>query len=162
MGPVGVQEMMFIFLLALLLFGPKKLPELGRMLGKAMTEFRRAQNELKSTFEREMRNLEQENQSLKELTSNYQFDNYNYDYSSHEAPEPADPYGLMAAEPAEPTVTNTSTESASATEGAELKPVELPEGAVAHGTETAVAAERSTPPEGAAATNGSSTPDHSA
>src|SRR5579864_5557134 len=85
MGPVGWQEMMFIFLLALLLFGPKKLPELGRMLGKAMTEFRRAQNELKSTFEREMRNLERENQSLKELTSNYQFDNYNYDYSSHEA-----------------------------------------------------------------------------
>ena len=61
MGPVGLQEMSFIFLLALLLFGPKKLPELGRMLGKAMTEFRRAQSELKATFDREMQNLEREN-----------------------------------------------------------------------------------------------------
>ena len=42
MGPLGVPEMMVIFLLALVLFGPKKLPELGRTLGKALTEFRRA------------------------------------------------------------------------------------------------------------------------
>ena len=42
MGPVDWQEMMFIFLLALIIFGPTKLPELGRNLGKAMTEFRKA------------------------------------------------------------------------------------------------------------------------
>src|SRR5437660_9221930 len=80
MGPVGVQEMIVIFLVALVLFGPKKLPELGRMLGKAITEFRRAQSELKSTFEREMQSLERENQSLKEITGGYQYDNYNYNY----------------------------------------------------------------------------------
>jgi TatA/E family protein of Tat protein translocase len=48
MGTLGVPEMIFIFLLALVLFGPKKLPELGRTMGKALTEFRRASTELKS------------------------------------------------------------------------------------------------------------------
>jgi sec-independent protein translocase protein TatA len=67
MGPVGVPEMVVIFLLALVLFGPKKLPELGRMLGKAISEFRRAQSELKATFDREMRNLERETESQKEI-----------------------------------------------------------------------------------------------
>ncbi len=52
--------MMAIFAIALLLFGPKKLPELGRTLGKALTEFRRAKNELKSTFESHMAELERE------------------------------------------------------------------------------------------------------
>jgi sec-independent protein translocase protein TatA len=68
MGPLGVQEMVVIFLVALLLFGPKKLPELGKTLAKAVGEFRRAQSDLKATFEREMRSLEQENESLKEAT----------------------------------------------------------------------------------------------
>ena len=61
MGPIGVQEMIAIFLVALVLFGPKKLPELGRTIAKAITEFRRASNELKSTFDREMKALEREN-----------------------------------------------------------------------------------------------------
>src|SRR5438876_1045489 len=47
MGPLGYPEMIFIFFLALILFGPKKLPELGRTVGKALTEFRRASTELK-------------------------------------------------------------------------------------------------------------------
>ncbi len=62
MGPVGVQEMMVIFLVALVLFGPKKLPELGKTIGKAITEFRRAQSELKATFETHMRELEKESE----------------------------------------------------------------------------------------------------
>ena len=57
---LGVQEMVVIFLVALVLFGPKKLPELGKTIGKALTEFRRHSNDLKSTFEREMHNLERE------------------------------------------------------------------------------------------------------
>ena len=60
MGPIGIPEMMAIAVLALLLFGPKKLPELGRMLAKGLTEFRRAKNELKVTFETHMRELERE------------------------------------------------------------------------------------------------------
>jgi TatA/E family protein of Tat protein translocase len=60
MGPIGVQEMILIFILALLLFGPKKLPELARMLGKGLSEFRRAKNELTSTFNTHMQELERE------------------------------------------------------------------------------------------------------
>ena len=62
MGPIGVQEMFGIFLIALLLFGPKKLPELGRLLGKGLSEFRRAKSELKTTFDTHMRELEREAQ----------------------------------------------------------------------------------------------------
>lgn len=60
MGPLGVPEMIFIFVLALIVFGPKKLPELGKKLGKGMAEFRRASTELKATFQREMDNIERE------------------------------------------------------------------------------------------------------
>ena len=60
MGPLGIPEMIFIFIFALVIFGPKKLPELGRTFGKGMAEFRRASNELKSTFQREMDNIERE------------------------------------------------------------------------------------------------------
>lgn len=60
MGPIGAQEMIFIVIFALLIFGPKKLPELGRLLGKGLTEFRRAKNELKTTFDSHMQELERE------------------------------------------------------------------------------------------------------
>jgi len=57
MGPLGVQEMIFIFFLALILFGPRRCRNWVAP-GKALTEFRRAQSELKSTFEREMKTLD--------------------------------------------------------------------------------------------------------
>jgi TatA/E family protein of Tat protein translocase len=57
---LGLPEMIFIFLLALIIFGPKKLPEIGRQIGKAMNEFKRASNEFKSQIEGEIRNLELE------------------------------------------------------------------------------------------------------
>jgi TatA/E family protein of Tat protein translocase len=63
-GSLGVPEMIFIFVLALLIFGPRKLPELGRNLGKALAEFRRASNELRATVEDEMRNLEKETREI--------------------------------------------------------------------------------------------------
>jgi sec-independent protein translocase protein TatA len=165
MGSVGFQEMGFIFLLALLLFGPKKLPELGRMFGKALTEFRRAQSELKATFEREMKNLDRENESLKEITSGYQFNNSNYDYSSYDSGMYGDPYHPSTTEPRDSTVTNTPTISASATEGAESQSAATPEGSVAHGTETAAAPNGSAPHEGdwlEPAANGTPAVEHSA
>jgi len=110
MGPLGTQELVVIFILALLLFGPKKLPELGRTIGKAMTEFRRAQSELKSTFDREMRNLEQET-GIRELTAtSYQSNSYNYDYSNYDSSSYDGSY--------DSSLTNTLTAGASATEGA--------------------------------------------
>jgi TatA/E family protein of Tat protein translocase len=91
MGPLGWPETVFIVVLALLLFGPKKLPELGRTLGKAITEFRRASAELKSTFDREMRNLEREAEAVKEKTGTQFHDSYNYDYSSYDTGTPYTP-----------------------------------------------------------------------
>ena len=153
MGPIGMQEMIFIFLLALVLFGPKKLPELGRTLGKAITEFRRAQSELKATFDREMQNLERETESQKEIaSSSYRYDNYNYDYSTSDAGTYGEPYGSSTTEPQDSTVTTTATISASATEGAEsLTPV-TPEGAIAHRNEL----------ESQPAANGASASEHNA
>lgn len=82
MFSLGWQETVFIFVLALLIFGPKKLPELGKTVGKALTEFRRASSELKSTFDREMASIEQENQSLKQATSEYSTDSSSSNYDS--------------------------------------------------------------------------------
>jgi TatA/E family protein of Tat protein translocase len=57
---LGFSEMVFLFLLALLIFGPKKLPEIGRQIGKALNEFKRASNEFRSQIESEIANLEVE------------------------------------------------------------------------------------------------------
>ena len=65
---LGLPEMIFIFLLALIIFGPKKLPEIGRQIGKAMNEFKRASNEFKAQIEGEMRNLELEELAKREAT----------------------------------------------------------------------------------------------
>ncbi|HEX5760188.1 MAG TPA: twin-arginine translocase TatA/TatE family subunit [Thermoanaerobaculia bacterium] len=54
MGPLGVPEMLFILVLVLLVFGPKRLPEVGRMVGKGLGEFRRASNELKRSISTEL------------------------------------------------------------------------------------------------------------
>ncbi len=62
---LGMPEMIFIFLLALVIFGPKKLPELGRQLGKALAEFKKASNEFKSQLEVEMMNIELEERAKK-------------------------------------------------------------------------------------------------
>jgi TatA/E family protein of Tat protein translocase len=55
---LGFPEMIFIFFLALIIFGPKKLPEIGRQIGKALNEFRRASNEFKAQIEAEINNLD--------------------------------------------------------------------------------------------------------
>ena len=114
MGPIGMQEMVVIFLVALVLFGPKKLPELGKTLAKAITEFRRAQSDLKATFEREMHALEKETESLKEATRQATIDLTNYpDIDLDGSPASYDQRSL---EPA----TVPPTVSASAIPGAEL------------------------------------------
>jgi len=59
LGSIGMPELIIIFFIALIFFGPRKLPELGRSLGKSLAEFKRATNELKSTLEDEIRLEEQ-------------------------------------------------------------------------------------------------------
>ncbi len=95
MGPLGMGEIVVLFILALLIFGPKKLPELGKTFGKGMAEFKRASNELKTTFQREMDSIEQETKDVKtiakdvgkDIDTSYYDDNeddyYNdYDYGA--------------------------------------------------------------------------------
>ena len=59
LGSIGMPELIIIFVIALIIFGPRKLPELGRSLGKSLAEFKRASNELKNTLEEEIRLDEQ-------------------------------------------------------------------------------------------------------
>src|SRR6186713_1160320 len=54
-GSIGMPELIIIFVIALIIFGPRKLPELGRSLGKSLAEFKRASNELRNTLEEEIR-----------------------------------------------------------------------------------------------------------
>jgi sec-independent protein translocase protein TatA len=68
-GSIGMPELIIIFVIALIIFGPRKLPELGRSLGKSIAEFKRASNELKSTLEEEIR-LEEQKQNLEEQKKN--------------------------------------------------------------------------------------------
>src|SRR3984885_1794668 len=128
MGPLGTGEIVFIFILALLLFGPKELPKIGKTIGKAMTEFRKAQSELKSTFNREMQNLERET-GIKELTATaFNSDSYNYDHSSYDTSYYDGSYNS--------TVTTTSANGASAPQGAESTAtlqVEAAAGSIASG-----------------------------
>jgi sec-independent protein translocase protein TatA len=58
-GSIGMPELIIILVIALIIFGPRKLPELGRSLGKSIGEFKRASNELRSTLEEEIRIEEQ-------------------------------------------------------------------------------------------------------
>src|SRR5271170_2071139 len=63
-----IGDTIFIFCLALIIFGPKKLPEIGRQIGKLMVEFRRASNEFKMQIEEELRASE-ESERQKEITA---------------------------------------------------------------------------------------------
>jgi TatA/E family protein of Tat protein translocase len=64
-GSLGIPELILIFIVALLVFGPKRLPEIGRTLGKALGEFKKATDDLKNTIEREVQVEE-----LKQLSTN--------------------------------------------------------------------------------------------
>jgi sec-independent protein translocase protein TatA len=59
MGQLGFQELIIIFVIALLVFGPKKLPELGKSLGKGLREFKKATEDLKSNWEDQMKDIEE-------------------------------------------------------------------------------------------------------
>ncbi len=77
MGSLGMQEIIVIFVLALIIFGPRKLPEIGKSLGKGLQEFKKASNDLKRTWEEEVQ-LEKEketmNTMLKDTSSDLQKD----------------------------------------------------------------------------------------
>ena len=65
-GSIGGTELMVIMVIALLVFGPRKLPELGRSLGKGLSEFKRASNDLKRSLEEEI-SLEERSEPSKQI-----------------------------------------------------------------------------------------------
>jgi sec-independent protein translocase protein TatA len=64
-GSIGMPEMVIILVIALIIFGPRKLPELGRSLGRSIGEFKRASNELRNTLEEEIKVEEKRDQAAK-------------------------------------------------------------------------------------------------
>jgi sec-independent protein translocase protein TatA len=66
MGSLGMQEIIVIFVLALIIFGPRKLPEIGKSIGKGLSEFRKASNELRQTWEEEVK-LDKEKETISNL-----------------------------------------------------------------------------------------------
>jgi len=69
MGSIGFPEMLVILVVALIIFGPRKLPELGRSLGRSINEFKRASNELRSTLDDEIRAEERKTSAAAPATS---------------------------------------------------------------------------------------------
>jgi sec-independent protein translocase protein TatA len=69
-GPIGMPELIIILVIALIIFGPRKLPELGKSLGRSLNEFKRASADLQNTLEQEIKLEEQKEQQTKTRPDN--------------------------------------------------------------------------------------------
>ena len=99
MGQLGFQELLIIFVIALLVFGPKKLPELGKSLGKGLREFKKATEDLKSNWEDQMKEVaEPIRETAKDLK------NTGHDMTTAIEQAAADPSHTIHTEPTEPAV----------------------------------------------------------
>jgi TatA/E family protein of Tat protein translocase len=65
-GSIGMPELIIILVIALIIFGPRKLPELGKSLGRSLNEFKRASTDLQNTLEQEIRLEEQKERQTKD------------------------------------------------------------------------------------------------
>src|SRR5215467_7566019 len=88
LGSIGMPELILIFVVALLVFGPKKLPELGKSLGRGLAEFKKASEELKKTIEDEIEHGKQEAASVQKQVAEVR---QSVDITAAPAPTPAAP-----------------------------------------------------------------------
>jgi TatA/E family protein of Tat protein translocase len=65
-GSIGMPELIIILVIALIIFGPRKLPELGKSLGRSLNEFKKASNDLQNTLEQEIKIEEQKEREAKD------------------------------------------------------------------------------------------------
>ena len=105
-GSIGMPELILIFIVALLVFGPKKLPEIGKSIGKGLAEFKRASDDLKRTIEHEIEQGKTEAAAVKEQFSGVQKSvqetvaaTTNYAAEGGPAPAPAAPAPAPTAPP---------------------------------------------------------------
>jgi TatA/E family protein of Tat protein translocase len=103
-GSIGMPELVIILVIALVIFGPRKLPELGRSLGKSLGEFKRASNELRNTLEEEVRVEEQREQKTK-----LQAEQASAIAASAQPITPESSGAPVTTESAEPTISRTNT-----------------------------------------------------
>ena len=65
-GSIGMPELIIILVIALIIFGPRKLPELGKSLGRSLNEFKKASTDLQNTLEQEIKIEEQKEAAKKD------------------------------------------------------------------------------------------------
>ena len=99
-GSIGMPELILIFIVALLVFGPKKLPEIGKSLGKGLAEFKKASDELKKTIETEIEQGKTELSAVKEHVSSIQNTLISPPSEATVPQLPADPASVAVAETA--------------------------------------------------------------
>ncbi len=111
-GSIGMPELILIFIVALLVFGPKKLPEIGKSIGRGLAEFKKASDDLKRTIEHEIEQGKQEASSIREQVAGV---------FPREAPAP----------PPEPASEQVSGSAGATPEGPASRPVAVPDAAAA-------------------------------
>ena len=108
MGQLGFSEMLLIFIVALLVFGPKKLPELGKSLGKGIREFKKATEELKSSWEDQVKDittpLNEVKNDIHNMGQDMKSDFYKSLETAAEKPEEPAHSTAVASHPSEPAV----------------------------------------------------------
>jgi len=127
MGPFAWDKMVLIFIVVLVLFGPKELPKVARTIAKFMNDFKRASSELKETWQRELSALEQETQDIrKDLTAetdkltqsgsgyneSYYHHDSSYDYGAYGYPDSSSEAATAASVAAAGAVTEPATDAA--------------------------------------------------